>query len=263
MKKRIMAYLSAALVWAMLAAVLSGCTLLKFDDPADVKKDQEVQVTPDTKAEPIDPASILDSEKLTMDEQLTDASGKVVAVYKAALPYFSNEAGDAAVDSINQYYEEEFSQLKDDKDRFFGIVGEKPAESGEPRSSIISYELLDAPQGYVSVLRCYEGLDTLGAQQENYFCEVFSASTGWKLRFSDIFGENRDKAMTCLREEIEQWCFENDYDAKWLYNADDATISDNFAFDGSTAYIGIPAYTAPGGETLIKIPFDQLAQYVK
>jgi len=260
MKKQIVKSAAAA-VMAISMMVSSGCTLVKFEDSGEVKKKEADSAIVETN-KAVDIKSLLDEEKLSMEEKLTNEAGAEIAVYKADFPYFKNDTESAVIDKINEYYRQEFEQIEDDKERFFKIIQEKPSAYSGVRSSIFSYTLLDAPEEYVAVLRSYEGTDSLGATQKNYYCEVFSASTGWQLRFADIFGQQADKAMNVLREGLESWCFEHEYSANWLYNASDELLSEDITFDSQTLYVALPANTTPGGETLIELPMSGFEEYL-
>lgn len=231
----------------------SGCALVRFEDGESQKESQEKLQTVDT-PETVEPRLLLDEEKLVIDEGLTDGSGAETARYHAEFPYFTNDNDSPILSKINDFYQDEYEQMLGDKDRFFKIVAEKPTEG--LRTTEFRYRLLDCPEEYISVLRSYEGVDSLGAEQKTYYCEVFSAVTGWKLRFSDIFGEDAEEAKTALNVLLESWSKEREYTTSWIYNAGDDKLLGNIAFDNDTLYVALPAYTAPGGETLIELPID-------
>lgn len=250
---------SIILAAVVIASSLSGCALVDFEDPSKAKQEEQT-LDKDTKVEKPDVFKLLMADKLVLSDKLTSSAGVDIAVYEANFPYF--DAGDnQALANINSYYETEFEHLESDKERFFQLVTEKPSQV--LRTSVFTYTLLDTPGDYISILRCFESNDILGNATKTYYCEVFSASTGWSLKFSDVFGEDNDKAVEALRSALEKWSLDKAYSANWLYNAKDEILTDNFAFDGEKMYIGLPAYTAPGGETLIEIPFEGFEDLLK
>ncbi len=249
--------ITAALAAVTMTITASGCALMRFEDGESLKQSEEKLQTVEN-AETLSPVLLLDKEKLVIDESLTDASGAETAAYHAEFPYFKNDNDSPVLSKINDYYQDEYEQMLGDKDRFFRIVAEKPTEG--LRKTEFGYNLLDCPEEYISVLRSYEGVDSLGAEQKTYYCEVFSAVTGWKLRFSDIFGEDAEKAQTALNALLESWSRERKYTTSWIYNSGDDKLMGNIAFDNETLYVALPAYTAPGGETLIELPIDDFAE---
>lgn len=249
--------LTAAAAAIAVTVTASGCTLVRFEDGESQKRGEEDILSADTN-DIVDPRLLLDKEKLVIDESLTSESGAETARYHAEFPYFTNDNDSPVLSKINEFYQDEYEQMLDDKDRFFKIVAEKPTEG--LRTTGFGYTLLDCPKEYISVLRSYEGVDSLGAEQKTYYCEVFSAVTGWKLRFSDIFGEDAETARTALNVLLESWSKEREYTTSWIYNSGDEKLLSNIAFDNETFYVALPAYTAPGGETLIELPIDDFAE---
>ncbi|MEA4919634.1 MAG: hypothetical protein VB078_01730 [Clostridiaceae bacterium] len=257
MKKQKLA--SIILAAAMIASSLSGCALVEFEDPSTAKQEEQT-LDKDAKAEKPDVFKLLNADKLVLSDRLKNAAGVELAAYEANFPYF--DAGDnQALANINTYYETEFEHLESDKERFFQLVTEKPSQVF--RTSVFTYTLLDTPGDYISILRCFESNDILGSVTKTYYCEVFSASTGWSLKFSDVFGDDSSKAVEALRSALEQWSLDKAYTANWVYNAKDEILTENFAFDGDKMYIGLPAYTAPGGETLIELSFESFEDFLK
>ena len=249
-----------AVVWLLVLSMgLSGCTLLQFDDPAEIKQ-QEEELEKQQNITLPDAQALLKPDKLVMDEHLTSEDGADLAVYQAEFPWF--EAGEyAALQNINSYYEGEFSHLASDKDRFFRLVEEKP--SNALRSSTFSYELLDAPAGYIAILRAFESVDTLGSTGKIYTCDLFEATTGWKLKFSDLFGAQEKAALGQLRTDLATWCADKSYDAAWLDGLTDDLLTQNITLSTETLYVGFDRTVVPGGETLIELDLTPYTGWLK
>lgn len=239
-------------------SVFSGCALLQFEDPEELKQ-QEQEMQERETVEVIKPDKVLIDDRLVMDESLTDDAGKELAWYRASFPYF-DEGDNQALANINEYYESEFSHLADDKDRFFKLVQEQPSD--KVRASLFTYKILASDETYFTVLRCFESSNTLGKTSMTYYCEVFSAATGWKLKFSDVFGNQSEKALELIRGGIEQWCKDKGYETNWVFNSEDEVFTDNFTFSTDTLYIGLPSHTSPGGETLIELELDEINELI-
>ncbi len=239
---------------ALCLPLLTGCTLLHFADPDEVKADEQ-----SLGAEPApapDFAARLDETRLRFEETCTDADGAVVARCSAALPWFRGE--EQAVRNVDAHYEEELEALRQDKDSLFALALEKPADT--VRESATGFRLLDAPEGYVCVLGTIDSVDALGRSPTRWFGDVFSAATGWPLRFDDLFGAQREQALAALTEAAEAWCAEHGCETSWL---EEALSSDELTFDRETVYIGLPAGLAPGGETLLELPFACIADLLQ
>jgi len=250
--------IAALLAMVMLTSGLSGCALLHFDDPAEIKA-QEEELAKQQNVELPDVQALLDPEHLVMDAVLKDASGKEIARYQACFPYF--EAGDnAALQNINQYYEGEFGHLSGDKDRFFQLAQEKPTQS--VHSSSFDYELLKGEASRVAVLRSFESIDSLGESGKLYTCELFSAATGLRLKFTDIFSSDSKGAVKTLRAELADWCADKAYDTAWLDGLTDELLCENFTLDADTLYIGFDKNTLPGGETLVELDLETFMPYM-
>lgn len=236
----------------MFCSQLTGCTLVHFDDPAESQQ-QTQEIEKQTTVEYPDAAAALAADRLVMDEKLTDDTGRVLAVYQAAFPWFT--AGSSqALQNINAHYENEFSYLAEDQARFFELVRQKPSDT--VRTAIFTYELLEAPEGYIAVLRRYESVDTLDISTVTYYCEVFSAATGLQLRFSNLFGNQSAAAMEALRSALADWCAQREYDTGWAEALSDDVLTENITLDQETLYVGLPAGAAPGGETLAELPVE-------
>lgn len=242
-----------ALLSLLLAGhLLTGCTLVHFDDPADIQQ-QTQEIEKQTTVEYPNAAAALRRDRLVLEETLTDDTGRALAVYQAALPWF--EAGDSqALQNINAHYEREFAYLTDDQARFFALVRQKPAET--VRSAVFTYQLLEAPESYIAVLREYRSVDTLDRADGAYYCELFSAATGLQLRFSNLFGGQSEAAARLLRSALADWSAAQGCDTAWLDSLSDSSLTENITLDQETLYVGLPAGAAPGGETLAELPID-------
>lgn len=256
--KRNKKFLALLLTAALLGSSLSGCALLHFDDPAEIKA-QEQELEKQQSTELPDIKGRLDAGHLVMDEVLHDAAGKEIARYQARFPWFDSEDS-AALDNINQHYESEFGHLQDDKDRFFKLAAEKP--SGVLHTSVFDYELLDARGAYVAVLRSFESVDSLGESGKLYTCEVFSAATGLRLKFSDVFSGDSQKAVSTLRADLAEWSKTKESDTAWLDGLTDEVLCENFTFSSDTLYIGFDKNIFPGGETLVELPLEDYAAFM-
>ena len=257
--KRSKKTLAALLSVLMLTGPLSGCTLLQFDDPAEIKQqEQELEkqqsvVLPDVKG-------LLKADHLVMDEKLTDPSGKEIALYQARFPYFDAKDS-AALQNINSFYETEFGHLTSDKDRFFKLATEKPSDI--LRSSTFDYELLSARPGHVAVLRTFESVDSLGESGKLYTCDLFSAATGLHLKFGDVFSGNKAKAIETLRKDLAKWCEKGNHAADWLDSMSDEVLCENFTLSTKSLYIGFDRGTLPNGETLIELDLNPYLPFME
>lgn len=250
--------LALVLTIFMLVGSLSGCTLIQFDDPADIKQQEEEIEKQQNVALP-DLDTVLDAEHLLIDEKLTDHEGRTIASYQARFPYFE-EGDNAALRNINEFYASEFSHLESDKNRFFELAAEKTTDT--VHTSVFDYELLDAGDSYVSVLRSFEVVDSLGDGGTLYTGEVFSGATGLRLKFTDVFAKDAAKAVEALRTALADWCDEQKYDAAWLDGLTDELLCENFAFDEDTLYIGFDRGTVPGDETLVELDLGDFEAYL-
>lgn len=249
-------YATKLVALALSVSLLSGCTLLHFDDPEEARADQETLNNTAAQQEAVDYAALLDSEHLQLDDLYKDDTGAVLARYRVSLPWFG-ESEDQAVQNINAHYEEELAALKEDEESLFALAAEMP--SAVVRESVVEYQLLDAPEGYVCALGTLNGVDTLGRSPTVWFGDVFSASTGWLLRFDDLV-EDRGAAMESLTEAAKDWCARHGCGDEWLA---DFLPGEELTFDRETVWIGLPAGTAPNGETVMELPFGVLEPYLK
>lgn len=250
--------IAALLAMVMLSYGLSGCALLHFDDPAEIKA-QEEEIAKQQNVELPDAKALLDTEKLVIDEQLLDDAGKEIARYQARFPYF--EAGDnTALQNINAHYESEFGHLQSDKERFFQLAREKSSDT--VHTSVFDYELLKGSDSYVAILRSFESVDSLGGSGKLYTCELFSAATGLRLKFSDIFSGDSKKAVETLRSDLAEWCADHEYDTAWFDGMTDELLCENFTIDADTLYLGFDRNTLPGGETLIELVLDPYTAFM-
>ncbi len=250
--------IAALLAMVMLTCGLSGCALLHFDDPAEIKA-QEEEIAKQQNVELPDVQSLLVSDRLVIDEQLLDDTGREIARYEARFPYF--EADDnAALQNINAHYEAEFGHLESDKARFFQLAQEKPSDA--VHTSTFAYELLKGREAYVAILRSFESVDSLGESGRLYACELFSAATGLRLKFSDVFSADSTKALDTLRHDLAEWSTEHSYDAAWVDEMSDELLSENFTIDADILYIGFDKNTVPGGETLIELDLEPYTAFM-
>ncbi|MBR4875850.1 MAG: hypothetical protein IKU95_05085 [Clostridia bacterium] len=256
--KRSKRTLAALLSVLMLSTALSGCTLLQFDDPAEIKQQEEELEKQQSAALP-DVKSLLVADRLVMDEHLTDAAGKEIAIYQARFPYFEAE-DNSALQNINSYYETEFGHLTSDKDRVFKLAVEKPADV--LRSSNFDYTLLNAPSGYVAVLRTFESVGSLGESGKIHTCDLFSGATGLHLKFGDVFSANKVKAVEMLRKDLAEWCKKGGHDTAWLEGLNDDLLCENFTLDAKTLYIGFDQGIRPDGSTLIELALEPYNPYM-
>lgn len=243
---------------ALLGSSLSGCALLHFDDPAEIKA-QEQELEKQQATDIPDVQNRLDPEHLVMDETALDASGKEIARYQARFPWFDSKDS-TALDNINQYYESEFGHLQGDKDRFFKLAAEKP--SGVLHTSSFDYELLKTEGAYVAILRSFESVDSLGESGKLYTCEVFSAATGLRLKFGDVFSGDSQQAIRTLRTDLAAWSKEKESDTAWLDSMSDEVLCENFTLDSDTLYLGFDKNILPGGETLVELPLESYTAYM-
>ncbi len=65
-----------------------------------------------------------------------------------------------------------------------------------------------------------------GVQTVHPSCQLFLTDTGWHLSFSELFGENEEKALARLKTFLKDWCVTNglpdviaeEINAEFLFN---------------------------------------------
>lgn len=228
--------------------LLSGCSIVPFQTPEEQRAALEAAevLRQEAQAE-ADPFAALSGE-YTLSRTLTNAAGVELASYRVAYPKFSEDGQKAqSFARINSYYENEISGLTQDAYSFFNVV---KAAYGEEWDTVtladklfsvnISYELVKAPEGYLTV-RCDFRVEENG-QVENYSqAQVFLLDNGWRLTMEALLGEQYDTAAPKLTASILAWCNNNGIT---VTNPDKRTLEE---FSGNFALTeeGFLFYTEP------------------
>ncbi len=248
---------------ACTCAVMSGCTLIKFSKADELKQQETLGLKYESGevALSIKPLEMLSKEELTLEDSLLASDGAQKAVYSAKLPSFIDD-GEASVvyTAINQFYQAEFENFAHDRDTFFQLAAGKAA--GVTLESHFTYEVLENPAGYVTVLRCLESKGDELTAGKLYFGEVFSASTGWTVNFNDFFGDNAKDAIKLLKQKLEQWCLDNGQKTAWLNDIADNVLTNEFTASADTIYIPLGRHVC-GDVTLIELPFEDFLPLIK
>lgn len=211
--------ISRRLLPALLALLLlGGCGMVRFETPEEQraaeeaarKKRQEMEETVDLQA--------LLTDGFYMERELLNSAGCCLAAYSVRLPRFSSDGQRAeSFTRINHYFENEFSGLKEACEGFFTDV---QTLAGEEWNSItdlppddfsqisVDYELLDAPEGYVTV-RCDYTLAENHQKDRWSQGAVFLLDNGWELSLETLLGADYDNAAPLLMQGILDWCEEN------------------------------------------------------
>ena len=224
----------AALLLSFL--LLAGCSIIPFQTPEEQRAAQAAAQARKEEAEAqADPAAALDGS-YTLNRTLTNSAGVTLATYKASFPRFSETGLKAqSFARINSYYSSEVSGLAQDADSFFHRVkayyGEEwdlVTDATVDFSVSITYELLEAPQGYLCV-RTDISVSENGQKETYPRAQVFLMDNGWKLSLETLLGSNYDEAAPLLLGDILGWCEENRIQ---VTNAQDRTLeefAENFA----------------------------------
>lgn len=229
-------------------ALLAGCSILPFQTPEEQRAAQEAAEALKAAAQvQVDPVAALEGD-MTLTRTLTNSAGVELAHYRVAFPSFS-ESGqkEQSFARINAYYENELTGLIQDAYSFFSIVqqayGEEWDTVTEPSMAYgidISYELLDAPEGYLCV-RCDFRLEENGQVESYSQAQVFLLDNGWRLTLETLLGDHYETAAPRLMASILAWCSNNGIS---VTNAD-ARELEEFSANYALTEEGFVFYTEP------------------
>ncbi|MBR5537188.1 MAG: hypothetical protein IKU58_04755 [Clostridia bacterium] len=196
--------------------LLTGCSIIPFQTPEEQRAALEAaEARREESQARIDPAAELEGDYI-INRTLTNSVGVTLATYQAAFPRFSvNGLKANSFARINSYFSSESSGLVQDAESFFSQVKayygpdwDTVTEATTDFAVSITYELLNAPQEYLSVRTdisiCEHG------QTETYpRAQVFLLDNGWKLSLETLLGSYYDEAAPMLLADILEWCGEN------------------------------------------------------
>ena len=201
----------AALLLAL--SLLAGCSIVPFQTPEEQRAAQEAaQARKEESEAQTDPADALEGE-FNLTRTLTNSAGLTLATYQATFPRFS-ETGlkGQSFARVNSYYSSEISGLAQDAESFFKQVrsfyGEEwdtVTELATPFAVSISYELLEAPSGYVCVQTTVSVAEN-GQKETDLQAQVFLLDNGWRLSLETLLGSHYEEAAPRLLADILAWC---------------------------------------------------------
>ena len=260
------------LLFASLLA-LNGCTLLRFEpmEEAQQKEEDQNRIMVQSSSVPIED---MVAEDLVFERTMTTDSGIVLASYTARLPQFIEDgAKNGTFQNINDYYAEEFKGFEADCDWVFLTLQEELGagwnnitDERQPVTSTFDYEMLTAGEKTISFVREYRYTDRSGAETVYYFAEVFDYSTGWKLKFSDLMGENAADAGAELLNQLDKWCQDNGlaFDERDNVSAD--SLVEEFAVTEDALILCLNPFvlSADDGEgRLAYLPLSAFSQWIQ
>ena len=197
-------------------ALLPGCSIIPFQTPEEQRAAQQaVEARREEAQSQADPVAALEGD-YTINRALTNSAGVTLATYRAAFPRFSVTGLKAkSFARINSYYSSESSGLVQDAESFFaqvkayyGSEWDTVTEATAEFAVSITYQLLDAPSGYLCV-RTDVSVCEHGQTQSYPRAQVFLLDNGWKLSLETLLGNSYDEAAPLLLEDILGWCEDN------------------------------------------------------
>ena len=217
-------------------ALLAGCSIIPFQTPEEQRAAQEAaQIRKEESEAHTDPASALEGSYV-LSRVLINAAGVTLATYQVTFPRFSEEGlKSQSFARINNYYSSEISGLAQDAESFFQRVKNYYGESWDTVTDAaldfsvsITYDLLDAPQGYVCI-RTNITVSENGQTESYPRAQVFLLDNGWKLSLQTLFGDNYDTVAPRLLEDILAWCEDSGIQITAPQELTLEVFSDNFA----------------------------------
>ena len=216
--------------------ILSGCSFFSFDDSEDIP----TYVPPSA-------SDITEVEPLSCQDALTNEAGSIIATYEAFVPQFS-ETGERkeAIRRINSYYKAEIRALNQDMQDFFSYV--KTLGDSEDAAYVTSdYELLPASPEYVCVMRTYS-MYQKGVLSVHPSCQLFLTDTGWRLSFSELFGENEDAALELLKANLKDWCAKNSLPDHVCDDINADTLFNRFGICENSLYVCLQPFSVAAND---------------
>lgn len=251
-------------------ALLTGCSIIPFQTPEEQRAAQQAAESRREESQArTDPADALEGDYI-INRTLTNSAGVTLATYRAAFPRFSVTGLKAtSFARINSYYSSESSGLVQDAESFFAQVKafygpewDTVTEATADFSVSITYQLLDAPQGYLCV-RTDISICEHGQTQTYPRAQVFLLDNGWKLSLETLLGSSYEEAAPLLLEDILEWCGENGIVVTGSGSRTLEEFSDNFALtrEGFLFYVDAFALNNKNANRYT-IPVD-LERYVR
>lgn len=166
-----------------------------------------------------------------------EADGQPLLSMKLVYPQIRNEAGSAAIDSLNLFFAEEKKVYEEEIERY-GVryAAQDKAAAATAEYPFTPHMYTQTPSiryngnGYVSVV--YERMEETGGARTNLFysADTLSLKDGIELTLPDFYGENAVKTVTstvrrrlALMEESQDFIYYDSYkeDVKDLYDPED------------------------------------------
>ncbi len=196
--------------------LLGGCTLSRFEPMEEAQQKEEDKNRLMVQAAEVSPESMT-ADDLVFERVMKSDSGVVLASYEARVPQFVEDGAKSGVfQNINAFYKQEFEAFAADCEWVFltlqkelGAGWNNIVEERQAVTSVFDYETQTVDGRYLSVVRDYVYTDSAGRSTVHYYAELFDLSTGWKLKFADLFGKNAAEAQAAVIDELAAWCEKN------------------------------------------------------
>lgn len=249
-------------------SLLSGCTLIPFEDP-EAQKQKALEAA--TKVEISLPnAKEMQESDRTYRRELKSKSGLVLATYEARMPSFSTTGEHSAVfERINEHYQGEFEACRLDCDSLFEAVKRQYGEEWEVLESVenvvqvtYTYRLLDAPEAYICIEKVYTSVSSGGVSTARHYPDVFLAENGWRLSFDGLFGYNAEQAGQRVLDGIARWCESNQVPCEKLSGLSAQTFTEYYAIDTESLIFHIEPFllsTNDGKSYVVELPISGYA----
>lgn len=253
--------------------LLSGCTLFRFESMEDAQQKEEDKNRLAAQSTEVTPESMV-ADDLVFERTMETKSGIVLASYEAHVPQFVEDgAKNGVFQNINEFYRQEFEAFDADCEWVFStrqtelgpgwnnIVEERPAVT-----SMFGYEMQQMGDRYLSFVRDHVYTDSTGRRTVHYYAEVFDLTTGWKVRFADLFGEHLNDAKAAILDGLDAWCEKNElaFDTRDTLSVD--ALIEEFALDENELVLCLEpfALSADDGEgRMARLPLSDFSQWMQ
>ncbi len=244
----------AAALAILFCFFLSGCSLFSLDEG----ERPPVHTVPSA-------SDISEADPLTVTGTLTDDSGYVIAEYAAGVPQFNVAEGrEDAFERINGFYRSEANAFKQDMQSFFEYVKRLSASKELSALSSVSstYEVMPCDPKYVCVYRLYS-MSQDGVVSSHPTAQLFLTDTGWRLTFKELFGENTEKALAILKEQLSEWCKENDMSDSFLQDINEAFLDNRFGLSDDCFFVCLDPFFVSAADPdcqVVRLPISPFGE---
>ncbi len=267
-------YKAAGALCLLAAAMLlpGGCAATRFEPMEEAQQKQQDQQELTAQSAEVEPDSMT-AEDLVFERTMESDSGVVLASYEARVPQFSEDGAKSSVfGNINEFYQQEFEAFAADCDWVFLTLQEELGpgwnnikDERQAVTSVFGYEMLTYENRYVSFVRDYTYTDKTGSSSVHYYAEIFDLSTGWKVGFSDLFGENAASAQAAVKDGIAQWCEKNGVAFDALDSIAPEQLTGEIALDGDSLAVCIEPFALSAGDgegRVVRLPVGDFSQWL-